>query len=489
MVAASLGHSPDVVAAANWAMGSALAGLAGVLIVPIIYLDPTTLILLIIPAMSAALIGEFSSFPLTFGVALAFGVANSEINRYVSEPGWSTAVPFLAIVAVLIVRGRGLPLRSLVLDKLSAVGTGRIRPLPVLVLFALGSWLVLSLGSAWTMAITTTLGAAIVCLSVVIVTGYAGQLSLAQAVLAGTGALLAAKLVGHMPFLIALVVASVATALIGVVFGVPALRTRGITLAIVTLGLGGSLSYVLLGNYKYTGGVSGITVPDPHAFGWDINPLTHPNRYAFVVLAILTVLCLGVANLRRGTAGRRLLAVRSNERAAAALGVNVAGVKLYAFTLAAAIASVGGVLLAFSQSAVLVSGPGVPFDVFTSILVVAAVVAGGVGSPGGALLGSLLISGGIVSKLLNGVSSINEYLPLAGGILLIGTLIFSPDGLFETNRRALGHALAPLAKVLGGRGEKLGLGRRETPPSEGGVTTDGRGNAAPTPCGTGGLDG
>ncbi len=127
------------------------------------------------------------------------------------------------------------------------------------------------------------------------------------------------------------------------------------------------------------------------------------------MLVILTVLCLGVANLRRGVVGRRLLAVRSNERAAVALGVNVAGVKLYAFTLAAAIASIGGVLLAFSQTSVLVRGPGVPFDVFTSVLVVAAVVAGGVGSPGGALLGSLLISGGITSELFDGVSSLNKY--------------------------------------------------------------------------------
>ncbi len=182
MIAASLGHSPDVIAAANWAMGSAFAGLAGVLIVPIIYLEPTTLILLIIPAMSAALIGEFSSFPahLRRGNGFrAWPTRSPKCSRYVSpspagrppylsSPSWPSSSSVVAAPT----------LRSLVLDKLSAVGSGRIRPVPVLVVFALGSWLVLSLGSAWTMAFTTTLGAAIVCRSVVVVTSCAGQLSL-----------------------------------------------------------------------------------------------------------------------------------------------------------------------------------------------------------------------------------------------------------------------------------------------------------------------
>jgi ABC-type branched-subunit amino acid transport system ATPase component len=108
-----------------------------------------------------------------------------------------------------------------------------------------------------------------------------------------------------------------------------------------------------------------------------------------------------------------------------------------------------------------VSGPGVPFDVFTSILVVAVVVAGGVGSPVGALFGALLISGGIVSKIFSGVSSINEYLPLAGGILLILTLIFSPDGIFEANRRMVAMAAARFAKGRWARTPRLSL--RPTP--------------------------
>ena len=275
LVSASLGHSPDMVASVNWALGCAIAGLAGALIVPEIDIDPNTLILLIIPAVSAALIGNFSSFPLTFVVALVFGVANSEITRFVTAPGWATAVPFLAIVAVVVFRGRGLPLRSFVLDRLPAVGTGRIRPFPVILVYALGSWLVLSLGPNWNGPITNTLGFAIIGLSVVVVTGYAGQLSLAQAVIAGLGALFAARFVAHMPFVLALLLAAAAAAAIGTAVGLPALRTRGITLAIVTLGLGGALAEVVLGNIAYTGGVQGITIPTTTIFGWNIDPLTY----------------------------------------------------------------------------------------------------------------------------------------------------------------------------------------------------------------------
>jgi len=445
LVATSLGHSPNMVATLNWMLGSSLAGLAGALIVPQIYVDPTTLVLLVIPAMSAALIGNFSSFPLTFTAAIVFGVANSELLRFVNQPGWSMAVPFVAVVAVLVVRGSGIPPRSYVRDRLPAVGSGTVRPVPLVLLYGAASWCVFSLGPAWSLSVVTTLSFAIICLSVVVVTGYAGQLSLAQAVMAGVGALFAAKLANHMPFLLALLIATAITAAIGVVVGAPAVRTRGATLAIVTLGLSGVLADLVLGSTGYTGGEAGLTVPVPRLFGWSIDPLTHTARYAFVVLSVLVLLCLGVANLRRSDSGRRLLAVRSNERASVALGLRTGSTKLYAFGLSAAIASIGGIFLAFSQTSVEVGSSSSTFTVFTCVVVVGVTVVGGVGSIGGALFGSLLISDGVATQLLGGVSSINEYLSLAGGVLLIVTLIFNQDGSFDTTRRALGR-IARLAK-------------------------------------------
>jgi ABC-type branched-subunit amino acid transport system ATPase component/branched-subunit amino acid ABC-type transport system permease component len=444
LVAASLGHSPDLIAAINWALGSALAAIAGVLIAPILFLEPTTIPLLVLPAMAAALLGQFASFPLTFAMAMVIGIAESEITRYVSAPGWPTAAPFIAVIVLLVARGTSLPLRSFVLDRLPVVSSGRIRPLPAIVLLAAAVIAVAQADPTWAIALTTTFAVAIICLSIVVVTGYAGQLSLAQYVLAGIGALIAAKLSLHMSFVPAAVLAVAATSAVGAAIGIPALRTRGITLAIVTLGLGASVFDVVLSNSNYTGGVEGVLVPIPHLFGWNIDPFAHPSRYALVALATLALLCLAVMNVRRGVVGRRLLAVRSNERAAASLGVNVAATKSYAFVLGAAIAAVGGILLVFMQPSVIVSG----FDVFTSIFVAAVTVAGAVGSVGGALIGSLLFQGGVLSQLFSGWSKINEYLPLIGGVILLAILRADPNGLLHAIRRLLGSVARPFAPRL-----------------------------------------
>ena len=444
LAASTFGLSPDRIAAVNWAIGSVLAGLAGILIAPIIYLEPTSLVLLVIPAMAAALIGEFRSFPITFATALLLGIAQSELQRYVSQPGWPTAAPFLAVILVLIVRGRGLPLRSFVLDRLPSVGTGRVRPVVVLALWGVGAWVTLGANADWSTALVTTFGSAIVCLSVVLLTGYTGQLSLAQYVLAGIGAFAAARFAVHMSFVPALLLGTIITAAVGAVIGVPALRTRGITLAVATLSLGSGLVAVVLANPKYTGGVQGLLIHTPSLFGWSLDPFFHTQRYAFVTMTMFVLIGLMVANVRRGVTGRRLLAVRSNERAAVSLGVPVAWVKTYAFTLSAAIAAVGGIMLACIQPFVQVS----TFDVFTCILIVAATVTGSVGYIPGALLGSLIISGGVVSKLFSSWSKVNDYLPLIGGVLLVLSLMSSPNGLFEMNRAMLARALAPLGRRL-----------------------------------------
>jgi ABC-type branched-subunit amino acid transport system ATPase component/branched-subunit amino acid ABC-type transport system permease component len=458
-VAATLGHSPDLVASVNWALGGVIAGLGGILIAPILFLDPTQLVLLVIPAMSAALLGGFSSFPITFIVAIVLGMAESLIGRYVSQPGWASAAPFIVVVIVLIIRGQVLPLRSNVLDRLPAVGNGRIRWGVVVVLYAAGAYLTLGSNLDWALAAITTLSLAVICVSIVVLTGYAGQLSLAQTVIAGIGALIAAKTAGHAPFLLSLLIGAGAAMCAGLLVSIPALRTRGVTLAIATLGLGTGLISVILTNSNYTGGEGGISVTNQKLFGWDINPLFLPNRYAFVSLTILFMIGIAVANLRRGATGRRLIALRSNERAAASLGLNTSVLKAYAFVLAAGIAGIGGVLFAFSQPTVVFNGTTDNFSAFASIVIVAMTVAGGVGFVGGALIGSLMLAGGVISQLLSGWNSVNDYLPLIGGIGLVLVLLQGPDGLFEFNRLVIMSQAAKLSRFLP-RMPWAGRGRR-----------------------------
>jgi ABC-type branched-subunit amino acid transport system ATPase component/branched-subunit amino acid ABC-type transport system permease component len=446
LTAATLGYSPDRIATINWAVGGALAAFAGVLIAPVTYLEPDQLaITLLIFPIAAALLAGFASFPITLVAALGIGVAQSELARYWHLTGVQSAAPFVVVITYLVLRGRGLPVRGTVLDRLPKVGSGKIRPLVVLVLYIGFAWLAFALDIDWQTALTVTIATAIICLSIVVVSGYAGQLSLAQYVLAGVAALFAAKLSPHLPFIACLGIAVAINLVAGFIFGLPALRTRGITLAIVTFGLGVAVYGVLLSNVGYTGGETGLLVRTPSLFGWNMDPFEHGGRYAFFCLTVLVLLAVAVANLRRGAIGRRLLAVRSNERAAASLGVNVAVTKSYAFMVASGIAGAGGVLLAFIQPSVLVSS----YAVFPCITIVGVVVIGGLGSPAGALLGATLVAGGVTSKIFGQWQSFDSYLPLIGGVLLLVNLRAAPDGLFELNRRLLAPVLAYVDSLIG----------------------------------------
>lgn len=452
--AAALGFSPNLVAAANWAVGAGLAGLAGILLVPITGLSINQLTLLVIPALAAALVGGFSSFLLTLLGGLGIGLIESEMARYVSAQGWSSAVPFLLIILVLVIRGRALPLRSHVRERLAGLGSGRVRPIPLVLATALTVGLLQVLPVRWLDAFTTTCLTALVVLSLVVVTGYAGQLSLAQFALAGMGAFVAGRLgdVLGMPFPLAMVAGVAGTALVGLAVGLPALRTRGVNLAVVTLGLALAIERLVLLNPDYTGGLSGTNVESPSLFGLDLDSVRHPERFAVVALAMLLVAALAVANLRRGRAGRRLVAVRGNERAAAALGISVFGAKLYAFALAAAVAAISGVLAAFRFPRVNFTY----FNIFESIDVVVLAVIGGVGYVVGAFIGALLVPAGLLAQVLTEVGDLNRFIPLATALILLTVLLTDPDGLahritamaswigLRTRSCAAGEVVAPL---------------------------------------------
>ena len=196
---AAQGISPDLVATANWGLGGALGVLAAVLIVNLTGLDVLGLALLLVPALAAALVGGFRSFPLTFAGGLLIGILESEvayaqIRWDVTLSGWARSVPFLVIVIVLVARGRALPLRGEGVERPPEVGTGMVRP-AVLVPTAAVVCALAAFGLSTTLvdALTTTFALGVILLSLVVVTGYTGQLSLAEVSLAGMGAWIAAR--------------------------------------------------------------------------------------------------------------------------------------------------------------------------------------------------------------------------------------------------------------------------------------------------------
>ncbi|HET9730987.1 MAG TPA: branched-chain amino acid ABC transporter ATP-binding protein/permease, partial [Acidimicrobiia bacterium] len=244
------------------------------------------------------------------------------------------------------------------------------------------------------------------------------------------------------PFEAAMVAAVVGTTLVGVVVALPAIRTRGTSLAIATLAIALMFNALIFTNSAVTGGVRGLPIDHVSFAGINLDPLGHPQRYGAFALVVLVIVGLLVANLRRGRVGARLLAVRSNERAAASLGLNVIAAKVYAFAVAAAIAALGGVLLSLRQSNVEFG----QFNVFGSVELIQYAVVGGLAWVSGMALaatGAPTALGAVIfEKIVPSGTDIVSWLAVLSGLGAISVLRAAPDGVAALWSRLLGRAEA-----------------------------------------------
>jgi sulfate-transporting ATPase len=457
-VAAIARWAPNRIEFANYVIAGFLSALAAILLAPIIGLNAAVLSIAVLPALAAALVGRFSSFALTVLAAMLIGVIQSEISLFqpdlahafgVSVPsltGLTEAVPLIIILIVTVFSGRVRPSRGETAARLPLPGSGRIARLPFAIALAGGIGLIVGVPS-YADALVVTFGIGIIIASVVVVSGYAGQLSLCQYALAGFGAWAAARAANSwdLPFPVAVVIGVIVAVVVGVLVALPAIRTRGVTLAIVTLALSLVFSALIFQNASVTGGFEGIRVKSPEIFGYQLDPFAHPQRYAALMLIALLVVSLIVANLRVGSTGRQMIAVRSNERAAAALGINVVGVKLYAFAVGAGIAAVGGILLAFRQTNVQFSS----FDVFGSILLVQYAVIGGLGWISGVVLGASAAPGAIATRITNdllpNLENVAAWIAIFSAIGVVQLLRRAPDGV-ASMWASMGGRLARFAR-------------------------------------------
>lgn len=430
---AALGWRIGRVGSLNWAVGGALSGLAGVLLAPITGVAITNGTALTVTVLAAALIGGLRSFTMTLAGGMVIGMLQSLfVVRDFGIDGLSDAVPFVVIVGIIIFRGQGLPLRSFVGDRLPKVGSGVVS-IPLVVAGVLGALLLIGpiLNDSGTRSLTSSMLTAITLLSFTVLVGYAGQMSLAQVTLGATSGLIAARLTADLgwPFALALIVGVLGAVPVGLIVGLPSARTRGASLAIATLGLAVAIQSLIFQNPSISGGQFGIPLSLDGSFivfGVDFGTFNHPDRFAWLVLGFLAVLAVLVANLRRGVAGRHMIAVRGNERAASGLGINVVSTKLWAFAIAAAIAGVGGVLTTFRGSTALFNA----ISVLNNIVTIGYAIVGGVGGALGALFGSMLDPAGAGNGLFGLVVDIGPVtMGAVGGFLLIFTIISSPDGI------------------------------------------------------------
>ena len=422
-----------------------VAGLAGILIAPVSPLTPVTYTLFVVPALAAAVVGRFQHIVPIVCAGLAIGMLQSEALSLAGDYSWmpqtgaAELVPLIVILVALVVVGGGIPARGgLIRQPLGRAPRPRTLLWPTVIGTAVGFVALALTAGTWRAAVIGTFIAAVIGLSLVVVTGYAGQVSLAQLALAGTAAFSLSTLTDDwgVPFPFAPLLAALVATAIGVVVGLPALRTRGLTLGVVTLALAYAIEAVWFRNSDIVPS-SGARVTPPSMFGIDLGIGSGEDfpriEFGLVCLVTLVLVALGVAVLRRSALGSAMLAVRANERSAAAAGVNVVRVKVLSFALASFIAGLGGSLLAYRRGVV-------TFDSFTAIgglALLSTAYLAGITSVWGGINAGILASTGITFIALDRWVDLGAWFEVISGVLLIVTLITNPEGI-----AAAGHEFA-----------------------------------------------
>jgi ABC-type branched-subunit amino acid transport system ATPase component/branched-subunit amino acid ABC-type transport system permease component len=443
------GLSPQRIALVNWALSTVVVGVGGVLISPIVPLTPASYSLFIVAALAAALVGNFTKIGVTVAAALVIGMLESEAT-YLQTKSWLTSaglpdlVPLIVILAFLVLRGRELPARGAIIQKtLGRAPRPRGYLVPGAVIVVLGLVSLTATHGADRAAVITTLVLAVIALSQVVVTGFTGQISFAQLTLAGVGAFALTRIQHqlHVPFPFAPLLAAVIAMAIGVVVGLPALRIRGLPVAVTTLALAVVLQDLWFNNPDFNGGYAGAPVADARIFGIDLGVGAghgYPHLgFGILALIVLLLAAGGVALVRRSRLGAAMLAVRANERSAAASGVAVSQVKLIAFAIGGFLAGLGGAMLAYQQTSADYSS----YTAIGSVTFFATVYIAGITSVSGGINAGVIASGGIVYTL------INNGVPLWIYVLLVGLLLVGIVQLARPKSARAALAVVGLASI------------------------------------------
>jgi branched-chain amino acid transport system permease protein len=391
----------DRVAAIAWALSTVMAGLAGVLFAAFSKtLNPYELTLFMIETFSLAVVARLTSLPIAVATGVAvLGVGNALLSNVqilggqgVIGQGFNQLKPNLSVVLMF---GALLAYRRL--DVVGEDGTrrlpfvragrGTVGAVPVaLVTTAVLLVVPFTLDRVGFDYAQRMLALMVVFASIVVITGFSGHITLGQAAFAGLGAFVSARVSNSLgiPVVPAMVVGGLVAVVAGLLAGYPALRRRGLFLALTTLALGLLISRFVLENTAFAGGVNGLQVRRPTLFGLSFDG---DMAFYFFELAVVGLMLLLARNLRSGRLGRALAAMRDSEAGAKSVGIDLRAYKLFIFGASAFMAGIGGALL--TQQAKQFTAV-YQFNVTNSLFWFAAVVVAGVGSIFGAVLGAFL---------------------------------------------------------------------------------------------------
>jgi branched-chain amino acid transport system permease protein len=448
------GGRPDRVAMLAWALGAALAGLAGILLAGEQQLNIEPLVLLVINAYAAAIIGRLRNLPMTFLGAILLGLLDAYFLGYLdgkvvpaelagfSLTGLRASIPIIVLFVALVL----MPQSRL------RVGVVRLREQhlePAWSTALLGAGLLVAfvvaisgmLTRSDTLLVVNGFVFAIAALSLVPLTGYAGQVSLAPMTFAGLGAIAMAKLPGNGSML-TLVGAVVIVAVIGAVVALPALRLTGVYLALATAAFAVLVSKLVF-NQRQTFQTGNIDVPPLDIPGVDVGS---PRSRLILLAVAFAALGLGVVALRRSPLGRRMIALKDSPAAAATLGMNLTATKVTAFAISAGIGACAGALAGDKVSPQ-------QYDFLQSLPVVLLAVVGGVASVAGALFGGMLLGGNaILVAIAPAMTNISKVLPGTIGITLGRNPAGASEQIAQNYRPLLGRRLLLAAAIAGGAG-------------------------------------
>ncbi len=469
-LAAMIGVNANAVSRLSWVVSSVFAALVGVLLSPSQGLNVYVLVVVVIYSFAPAVLGRLRSLPLAYAGALILGVVQSVLSRWGSSGAVSdieASIPYLALFVLLIVLGRrleesGSALRPLArasatgpdaLDRSEAARTDprrsrqRWRFFPSQLgigaagLLAAGLVLPVFMNGPHLVDVSSGLVYASIALTLVILTGWAGQISLAQFSFVGVGAFTVGHLAGAhgSNFLLAAIIGALIAVPLGILVGLPSLRLSGLYLALATMAFALLMDNLVFVRTSVSGGYTGMAVARPRLFGVSFASTT---RFYELALAVFAVFAFLAFIARRGAIGRRLQMLRDSPVAASTLGVNLTATKLAVFAVCGAMASFAGALYGAGHQTVSPSN----FAFSASLELLLLVVLGG-----RSLVSGALIAGGLYAvQLLAIPASIERYIPLTIALGVVN-MAQNPEGTVAVVRqqvREIMSVLKPMERAV-----------------------------------------
>ncbi|QIK75315.1 ABC transporter permease subunit [Nocardioides piscis] len=434
------GGKPDQVAALSWAIGISLGALAGILLTPVVGLDYFNLTLLVINAYAAAMLGKLKSLPLTFVGAMVLGILQSYAVAYLPSEGFLSSiravVPALFLFAVII----AMPQAQLRIGQVKGIVSAPIPTTRAMVGWGGGlvlatAVLALLMSTSNLLLVGTAATYAIVMLSLVLLTGYGGHVSLAQFTFAGVGALAYAKL--EQPNLVGLVLAAAIAAVVGALVALPVIRLTGLYLALSTLAFGVLMDKMVFQSDLAFGYGGVLTAERMSILGVRLDST---GAYVVVMVVFFVLAGIGLLMLRRGSLGRLLIAMRDSPAACGTLGLDLRWFRVALFGLSAGLAGLAGALFAGLRGTV----GATDFQLYASLpLLLMAVVAGVTSVSGAALGGTALMMLPVLQSYYPGLAGL-MFAIIGFGAVALGR---DPNGLANLAFKA-GHWLKPRIMAL-----------------------------------------